>query len=123
MTLSEQLPPGGKGIIATASKDGIPNTAIYAVPHVIDESTVAWGMTRGRTHRNLAVNPNAAYLYMAPGGETRGVRLTLLLKEIKEADPLLSLIRERTREAVSREAGDSICFVAFFAVTESRPLI
>jgi hypothetical protein len=123
MTLSEKLLPGGRGVIATASKDGVPNTAIYATPHILDETTVAWGMTRGRTYENLVDNPNAAYLYMAPGGGTRGVRLTLALKEIREADPLLHRIRERTREAVSHEAAESILYVGLFTVTEIRPLV
>jgi hypothetical protein len=60
---------------------------------------------------------------MSPGDECRGVRLTLALKEISETDPLLTRIREKTREAVSHEAGDSIRYVALFTVTEIRPLV
>lgn len=123
MNLAEQLEPGGRGVIATAGRDGVPNTAIYATPHVIDESTLAWGMTAGKTHRNLVENPNAAFLYMAPGEGVRGVRLTLALKELRESDPLLNRIRERTREAVSPQAADSIRYVAYFTVTEVRPLV
>lgn len=123
MSLKEKLQPGGRGVFATVSKDGVPNAAIYATPHVIDEETVAWGMTCGRTHENLTVNPNAAYLYMAPGAGTRGIRLTLVLKEINETDPMLARIRERTAEAVSHEAGESIRYVAYFKVTEIRPLV
>ncbi|HEY5995919.1 MAG TPA: pyridoxamine 5'-phosphate oxidase family protein [Candidatus Deferrimicrobiaceae bacterium] len=123
MNLSEKLVPGGRGVIATASKDGVPNTAIYAVPHVIDGSTVAWGMTAGRTWKNLLENPNASYLYMMPGPGCAGVRLTLALKEISETDPLVNRIREKTRESVSLEAGESIRFAAFFTVTEIRPLV
>jgi len=33
------------------------NTAVYAVPHVVDEGTVAWGMTDGRTWDNVRQNP------------------------------------------------------------------
>ena len=40
MKLEEVLKPGGRGIIATASKDGEVNTAVYAVPHVVDAETV-----------------------------------------------------------------------------------
>lgn len=123
MNLSENLVPGGRGVIATADARGVPNTAIYASPHVLDSSTVAWGMTDGRTHRNLVENPNAAFLYFSPGSVDRGVRLTLELKEIRESDPILNRIRERTREAVSPEAGDSIRYVAYFRVVEVRPLV
>jgi len=43
------------------------NTAVYAVPHVVDEGTVAWGMTDGRTWDNVRQNPHAAYVYFAAG--------------------------------------------------------
>ena len=123
MSIKDQLQPGGKGVLASASLKGVPNTAIYAAPHIIDETTVDWGMTRGRTHGNLVDNPNASYLYMAPGTGFHGFRMTLALKEIRENDPLLHTIREHTRDAVSHEAGDSIRYVAYFDVTEIRPLV
>ena len=123
MRLTEKLAPGGRGVIATSSRDGVPNAAVYAAPHVIDEETVAFGMTRGRTFRNLSENPNAAFLYLSPGAALGGVRMTLALKEMREADPLLDRIRERAREAASVEAGDSIRVVAYFTVTELRPLV
>jgi hypothetical protein len=66
MKLAELFPAGGKGVIATASGVGVVNTAIYARPHIIDDETLAWGMTDGRSYANLKENPYASYLYMAP---------------------------------------------------------
>ena len=34
MKLAELFPEGGRGVIATASADGVVNTAIYARPHI-----------------------------------------------------------------------------------------
>lgn len=54
MKLIELLQQPGLGVMATASKAGFVNTAIYARPHVMDEQTLVWGMTDGRTYRNIA---------------------------------------------------------------------
>jgi len=48
MNLNELFQKQGLGGI---SKDGAVNTALYARPHIIDEQTMAWGMTNGRTCR------------------------------------------------------------------------
>src|SRR4030067_38851 len=84
---------------APAGADGGVNTAIYAIPHRTEENPVAWGMTEKRTYRNIRENPNASYLYIAPGNGYEGVRLTLKLKEIRASGRLLDTIRERPRES------------------------
>jgi hypothetical protein len=43
MKLAEHFGDGGMGVMATAGSDGAVNTAVYAVPHIVDEETVAWG--------------------------------------------------------------------------------
>ena len=123
MKLADRLKPGGKGVMATAGADGAVNTAIYALPHRTEENTVAWGMTERRTCRNIRENPNASYLYIAPGNRYEGVRLTLKLKEIRDSGELLDTIRERTRESSGEGAADALKYVAFFDVVEERPLV
>jgi hypothetical protein len=122
MNLKKKFPPGGRGVIATSSSGGV-NTAIYAQPHVIDEKTVAWGMTEGRTWACLKENPHASYLYMNPGPGFAGVRLALTLKEIVEGGDLLEEIKAHTAEIVSPAAAQAVKHVAYFEVTEVRPLI
>ena len=39
----------GIGVMATAAADGAVNSAVYARPQILDENTLAWGMTDGRT--------------------------------------------------------------------------
>ena len=123
MKLAELFPEGGRGVIATASADGVINTAIYARPHIIDDETLAWGMTDGRSHANLKENPHASYLYMAPVNGFSGWRLKLELKYMEDSGELLETIRKNTVEIVGPDAGTAVRHVGYFRVTEVRPLI
>ena len=122
MKLEEALAPGGRGVIATASKDGEVNTAVYALPQVVDAETVAWGMTDGRTWNNVRQNPHAAYVYFAPGEGFRGARLTLSLLRTEDSGEMLSRIRQRTA-AASPGRPETVKHVAYFRVDETRPLV
>jgi len=123
MKLSELFPAAGKGIIATASAAGVVNTAVYARPHIIDDETLAWGMTDGRSYANLMENPHASYLYLAPVSGFSGWRLTLELKKLEDGGELLTAIRKSTREIVGPEAGAMVRHVGYFRVIEVRPLV
>jgi hypothetical protein len=95
---------------------------VYAVPHVVDEETVAWGMTEGRTYQYTEQNPRASYLYFSPGGKGKGVRLTLAMKYIETSGKLLEKIRARVSETVNSQAGAAVKYVVHFRVVETRPL-
>ncbi len=123
MKLTDRLQPGGMGVMATAGPDGVVNTAVYALPHVSEDGTAAWGMTEGRTYRNVRGNPNASYLYILPGGGYRGVRLTLRCKDIQESGKTLEMIRARTRESSGEGAASVVKYVTFFEILEERPLL
>jgi hypothetical protein len=122
MKLEELLKPGGRGVIATASKGGAVNTAVYAVPQVVDGETLAWGMTDGRTWDNVRQNPHAAYVYFAPGEGFRGARLTLSLVRTEDTGEMLAKIRQRTA-LVSPGNPESVKHVAYFKVVETRSLV
>ncbi|MGO9380063.1 MAG: pyridoxamine 5'-phosphate oxidase family protein [Dissulfurispiraceae bacterium] len=123
MKLSELFKSEGRGVIATSNRQGEVNVAIYAAPHVVDDETLAWGMTEGRTYNNVMDNPNAAYLYMYAGSGYAGVRLSLKLKGIENSGEMLDTIKRRTREIVGPEAAAAVKHSAYFAVAEVRPLI
>jgi hypothetical protein len=123
MKLTEHLEPGGMGVMATAGVDGAVNTAVYSRPHMTDDGTAAWGMTEGRTYRNVRENPNASYLYIFPGGGYQGVRLALRRKEIQESGSILEMIRARTRESSGEGAATAVKYVTFFEILEKRPLV
>ena len=122
MKIGDVLKPGGRGVIGTASKAGVVNMAVYAVPHIVDAETVAWGMTDGRTWNNARENPNASYAYFAPGEGYRGARLTLTLSRTEDSGEMLEKIRKRT---ASSSPGNPLAVkhVAYFKVVESRPLV
>jgi hypothetical protein len=122
MNIREVLKPGGRGVIGTATKAGVVNMAVYAVPHIVDNGTVAWGMTDGRTWNNVRENPNASYAYFAPGEGFRGARLTLSLSRTEDSGEMLEKIRERTG-ASSPGNPEAIKHVAYFKVVETRPLV
>lgn len=123
MKLSRMFKSGGTGVIATANGKGIINTAIFSTPHVIDEDTVAWGITDGRTLANVRENPKAAFLYRNPGEGYDGARLTLELKDIEESGEMLEKIKARTAKIVGAQAAAFVRHVVYFKVTEMRPLI
>ncbi|HEX8042279.1 hypothetical protein [Candidatus Deferrimicrobium sp.] len=122
MNIGDVLKPGGRGVIGTASKAGVVNMAVYAVPHVMDNETVVWGMTDGRTWDNVRENPNASYTYFAPGEGFRGARLTLSLSRTEDSGTMLTKIRERTA-ASSPGNPQAVKHVAYFKVVETRPLV
>jgi len=123
MKLSELFSNPGLGVMSTSSSDGKVNSAVYARPHVIDETTLVWGMTDKRTHQNLTRNRHAAYLFKLHGAGFSGVRLALEVIRTEEEGALLEEIRKNTDEIVGPGAGASITHAVWFKVTEVRPLI
>jgi len=123
MKLAELFPEGGRGVIGTADANGVVNQAMFATPHVIDEETVAWGFTDGRSIANLRQNPHASYLYLAPSRGYSGWRLTLTLKEESGEGALLAKIKEQATKGAGSRAGAAVCRVAYFRVDEVRPLM
>jgi len=123
MNLNELFQQQGLGIMATASKDGSVNTAVYARPHVIDEQTMVWGMTEGRTYRNITENPQASFLFKVSDPGFSGIRLALELLKTEESGPMLAKIKENADKTVGPGTGTAVTHAAWFKVTEVRPLI
>ena len=109
--------------MATAARDGVVNTAVYARPHIIDDQTMVWGMTKGRTYRNITENPQASFLFKASGPGFSGVRLALELIRTEESGPMLAQIKENADATVGPGTGNAVTHAAWFKVTEVRPLI
>jgi len=106
----------GTGVLSTSSKDGEVNSALFARPHV--ENDLAMFITLERKNlENLQANPRAYYLFRADGGGYEGVRLMLLLQEIKEDDALIAKLRRRHEKPNEKE------FLLVFKITKTLPLI
>ena len=123
MNLTDLFQQQGIGVMATASKDGAANTAVYARPLVIDEQTMVWGMTNGRTYRNITETPQASFLFKASCTGCSGVRLALELVKTEESGPMLAKIKENADSTVGPGTGAAVTHAAWFTVTEVRPLI
>lgn len=122
-SLADLFASEGLGVLATSSHDGTVNTAVYSRPHVIDQTTLAWGMTEGRTVANIRQNPHASFLFRQGSHGYVGVRITLDLLRIEEEGTMLALVRARTAEVVSTAAAAAVRYVAHFAVKEIRTLV
>ena len=57
----------GMGVLATADNTGKVDAAVYARPHVQDETTVAFIMRDKLSYKNLCTNPSALYLFVEKG--------------------------------------------------------
>lgn len=123
MNLAELFTNPGLGVMSTSSSDGKVNSAIYARPHVIDETTLVWGMTDKRTYQNLTRNRHAAFLFKTGGPGFTGVRLGLELIKTEEEGEVLEMIKQNTDEIVGPGAGAAVTHAGWFKVTETRPLI
>jgi len=123
MKLAELFQNQGLGVMATAAADGSVNTAVYARPHVVDESTLVWGMTEGRTFRNISQNPRASFLFKAATHGFSGVRLALELIRTEEAGEMLTQIKLNADTMVGPGTGMAVTHAAWFRVVELRPLI
>lgn len=108
----------GRGVLATADSSGKVDVAIYAVPHVIDEETIAFIMTDKLTHQNLQSNPHAAYLFTEEEEEFKGVRLFLTkVREEKDSEKLQQVRRKEYPNLKGKE------FLVYFKVGKVVPLI
>ena len=86
----------GKGVLATADASGYVNAAVYARPHFIDDTTIAFIMAERLTHDNLKTNPHATYLFLESGEKYVGRRLYLTrIREEKNSDLIETLRRKR----------------------------
>lgn len=110
----------GTGVLATSDSQGSVDIAIYARPHVIDETTVAFIMNERLSYRNLTSNPKAAYLFLEDTAGYRGKRLYLTKTE-EETD--VDLINSMRRKADKYEESDLKKYLVYFSVDKIRPLV
>lgn len=123
MDLAKLFQEQGLGVMATADPTGNVNTAVYARPHVIDATTLAWGMTDGRTFHNVSANPRASFLFKSSGPGFCGARLYLQRLRIEDEGAMLTRIRQNTEQVVGHGAGQAVTHAVWFRVVETRPLI
>ena len=112
----------GLGILATADSDGMVDLAIYAKPHVIDESTIAFVMRERLTHQNLKSNPHAAYMFAEQGEGYAGKRLYLTKIREETNTSLVEMLRRKQPE-ICALYDDSNKYFVHFQIDDIRPLV
>jgi hypothetical protein len=103
----------GFGVFSTADAGGRVDTAIYGIPHVMDEQTVAFIMAERKQHENLKHNAHAAYLFKEKGDSYSGLRLYLTkVREEKNSERIHTLMRRknRTGNGDDKERNDYLVF-------------
>jgi hypothetical protein len=111
----------GIGILGTADSSEKVDLAIYARPHIIDETTIALIMSDRLSHKNLQSNPNAAYMFIEHEAGYVGKRL-YLTKIREETDP--KAIESIRRDHSKRYADpNSVSYLVYFRVEKIRPLV
>jgi len=120
MTLKEYFgSKKGRGILATADGEGRVDAAVYALPHFMDDETIAFIMRDRLTHHNLQSNPHAAYLFMESGEGFAGKRLFLTKVREEQDSELLFKLRRKKYEDDKKEPK----FLVFFQIDKVLPLI
>jgi hypothetical protein len=90
----------GLSILSTADRDGKVTTAIYSMPRILEDNTIAFIMRERLTYNNLQTNPHAAFMLIEEGAGYQGIRL--FLKKIREDnDPMV--IAKMTRRSLTPE--------------------
>ena len=112
----------GIGVLSTADAQGKVDAAVYARPHVMEDGTLAMIMRERLTHKNLQVNPYAAYLFIEQSSGYQGVRL--FLKKVREDDDA-ELIESMTRRTLTdqEDQAKGPKFIVYFAVEKILNLI
>lgn len=114
----------GRGILATADKNGNTNAAVYAKPKILDENTIAFIMRDRTTHAYVNSNPRATYLFMeTEGGGYKGVRLYLTKLYEEEDSERLYELRRKDHNAI-RETPEERgpLFLVVFRIDNIRPI-
>jgi hypothetical protein len=112
----------GLGILATADSDGEVDLAVYARPHVIDETTVAFIMRERLTHQNLKSNPRAAYMFVERGEGYAGKRLYLTKIQEESNTSVVEMFRKKQPE-ICASNDDSNKYLVHFRIDDIRPLV
>ena len=111
----------GIGVLATADGTGKVDAAVYARPHVQDETMVAFIMRDKLSHANLQTNPSAVYLFVEKTEGYVGKRL-YLTKIREETSPEAIEAMRRCQRGHSR-GEEGHCYLVYFKVDKVRPLV
>lgn len=114
------------GTLATASKDGRVDVAVYGSPRMTDERTVIIGSNTNRTLANLRENPHAVYMIIEPGAgimDWKGVRVYMTVRSIETSGPAFEAYLDQVAAVIGEIARTMLHALVTFDVTEVRPIV
>jgi predicted mannosyl-3-phosphoglycerate phosphatase (HAD superfamily) len=112
--------------LATTSRKGRVNVAVFESPHMPDEKTVVMGIGRNRTFANLLEVPNAAFMVVRPAKEVvnwKGVRVYARLQDVETEGPTLKTLKDEATVMAGEMAARVLYAALRFRIVEARPLI
>jgi hypothetical protein len=123
MTLKEYFDSvNGTGVMSTADSTGKVDAAIYSIPHIFDDGTLAFVMRERLTYFNLQSNPYAAFLFIENVSGHRGLRLFLnKVKEETDSALIAKMTRRNLTPEEDKQKGPK--FLVYFNVEKILPLI
>ena len=110
----------GDGYLATASDNGEVNLAPYFRPEVLDDGTLAFGMSDSKTYRNVTSSGRATFAFNE--GAFKGVRLYLQKSGETDNGLVLEKLRKRADAEVLPGTGQHLAHVVVFRVDRYEPL-
>ncbi len=113
----------GRGVIAVADSEGKAAIAVYARPHFINEKAVAFIMADRLIHKNLELNPHAAYLFMESKEKYVGKRLYLTKMKEEENSELIEKVRRKNVCPVDEDYKKGKRYLVYFKIDKVLPLI
>ena len=111
----------GLGVLSTADNNGRVNVAVYSRPHVMEDGSLAFIMRDRLTHKNIQLNPYAAYLFREDGPGYKGKRFYLSKIREEENPELIDALSRRSypSDTDRRESR----FLVYFNLESERPLV
>jgi len=101
----------GTGVLATADREGLVNTALYARPHILENNKIGFVMRERLSRKNLQENPKASYLFKENGPGADGIRLRLVRQDEFADHPALEASYRRPGAEASTEKRYFVTFL------------
>ncbi len=118
--------PRRVGVLATTSRAGEPNAAVFGSPHMPDDLTLVMALGDTRTAQNLLETGVATFLSVLPAAnpmETQGARVYLKVRALEKDGPNLEAAKAGVRARAGERAAARVRYAVFFDVESTRPLI
>jgi hypothetical protein len=110
----------GTGVLSTSNDKGEVDSAIYAVPHVIDSHNIQFIMRNRLSRSNLKTNDKACYLFIEKSNGFKGVRLYLRMTGEEQNKEKIKAMSRRPSKG-NDDCGER--FLVSFSVEKALTLI